>query len=107
MTLLFVLAGFLASGSETAYVFFGLAAVFAVLLGINWAIGQSCRCYLKTAVQYEELTPLNRARKAEKALAQLSAEIEQVQGRETPETASASEPVSEVPAPPPEAPPAA
>jgi hypothetical protein len=79
--LFFGVFGLAASGSGAGIVFYSIAGVLALCLGINWMLGQTCRCYLKTAVQYEELTPLNRERKADRALALMEDEIEAVQGR--------------------------
>lgn len=94
--LLFALFGLAASGNSAAFIFYGLAGLLAIGAGVNWLwLGQTCRCFLKTAVQYEELTPLNRERKANRALAVIEREIATVQGPMPP----APGPSAEAPAP--------
>jgi hypothetical protein len=78
-----VLIAWAASGSGADVFFFIVGGVFGLCLLINWFKGQSCRCYLKTAVQYEELPPFNRERAADKALALLRDEVEAVQGKKS------------------------
>ena len=68
------------AGSHTNVVFAVIAGLCFLTMGINWWSGQSCKCYLKTAVQYEELTPLRRERQAIKALFELRDLILAVQG---------------------------
>jgi hypothetical protein len=45
-----------------------VAGIFALSLLINLLLGPTCVCHLRTAVQTERLTPLNRLRTARKAL---------------------------------------
>lgn len=52
----------------------------AVGLIVNALAGTSCICHIRTAVQTERLAPLNRVRKAKKALAALETLIHEVQG---------------------------
>jgi hypothetical protein len=61
-------------------VFAVIAGLCFLTMGINWWSGQSCKCYLKTAVQYEELTPLRRENQAIKALFALRGLILAAQG---------------------------
>ena len=60
---------------------------FALLLTIN-LIGKACTCYLRTAVQIEELPSLDRVHRARKALARLRPLIVAAQGELTPEEIS-------------------
>ena len=64
---------------------FGLlipAGFFGVLLLVNLQLGATCRCYLRTAVQMEQLTSLGRVRKAQKIFARLHPLITTAQGGE-------------------------
>jgi len=71
-------------------VFFAfLGFVFALPLLINNILGPSCVCHLRTAVQIEELPPLNRLRRARKALNRLRPFMVAAQGGLPPEEISA------------------
>ena len=63
---------------------FWVCLIFAVPLGIaflyNLIAGPTVRCYLQTAVQTEELPPLNRWRRANKVINKLRPLIAQAQG---------------------------
>ena len=63
---------------------FWLCAFFAAFLGVlllyNFLAGPTVRCYLQTAVQTEELPPLNRWRRANKAISRLRPLIAAAQG---------------------------
>jgi hypothetical protein len=62
---------------------------FFFILLVNLLRGQSCRCFLRTAVQTEELPPLNRVRRARKVLGEIRPLIAAAQGGEpAPETIS-------------------
>jgi hypothetical protein len=61
------------------------AAVFAVPLLINNLLGPTCTCYLRTAVQIEELPSLSRVRRARKVLDRVRPFIIAVQGELPPE----------------------
>jgi hypothetical protein len=50
---------------------------------IHYALGPTCKCHLRTAVQVEELQSLRRMRPAREALTLLRRHVEQVQGAET------------------------
>lgn len=52
----------------TALVPWGIAALFVTALVINFALGPTCACHVRTAVQTKKLTALNRLRSAEKCL---------------------------------------
>jgi hypothetical protein len=89
----------------------GLVLGFVALLLFVWALisglrGASCRCYVRTAVQTEKLSSLNRLRRAEKIIASLKPLIEATQGA-MPETAVAAAamepPIATATVPPPEA----
>lgn len=62
-----------------------LTSVFAVALLINNLLGTSCTCYLRTAVQMEELSSLSRLRRARKVLNRIRPLIIAAQGTLTPE----------------------
>jgi len=66
-------------------VFTGL---FAVPLLINNILGPACTCYLRTAVQIEELPSLNRLRRAHKVLARIRPFVIAAQGGMSPEEIS-------------------
>jgi hypothetical protein len=71
-------------------VFFAfLGFIFALPLLINNILGPSCVCHLRTAVQIEELPPLNRLRRARKALNRLRPFMVAAQGGLPPEEISA------------------
>ena len=68
---------------------FVLAGIFTIFLLVNLLQGQTCRCFLRTAVQTEQLPPLNRIRRAQKVFALLRPLIAAAQGGElSPETIS-------------------
>jgi hypothetical protein len=55
----------------------------------NLILGRTCRCFLRTAVQTEQLPPLDRVRRAQKVFARLRPLIAAAQGGElAPETIS-------------------
>jgi hypothetical protein len=58
-----------------------VTAIFAVPLLLNNLLGPTCRCYLKTAVQTEELPPLKRLFRARKIMARLRPLISQAQSQ--------------------------
>ena len=57
-----------------------ITGVLLLLLVVNFWKGQTCACFVKTAVQEEILPSLRRLRKARKVLAQVKPFIEQHQG---------------------------
>jgi hypothetical protein len=64
--------GFSPDGSTTAATVFGIIAFcFLLFLLINLALGPTCTCQLRTAVQTEELPALRRVRKTRKVLNQV------------------------------------
>ena len=66
-------------------VFFAcLTAIFAAALLINSFLGPSCICHLRTAVQMEELSSLNRLRRARKVLNRVRPLIAAAQGELAP-----------------------
>jgi hypothetical protein len=93
-------------------IFFGLLAlVLAVLLTCNLAAGPTVQTYVQTAVQVEELPPLNRLGRAYKVLDRLRPLVVAAQGQltpaEIPERMRAAQAAEAAAAPPPnhEAPP--
>lgn len=72
-----------------------------VPLWINLAQGPSCLCYIRTAVQQEELPSLCRIKQAKRAIRLIRVRINQAQGEITPEalTAAAATPPVDLPAP--------
>jgi hypothetical protein len=58
----------------------GLGGVLLVILLVNTALGSTCQCHLRTAVQVEDLACLNRVPRAHAALNRLRPLIEAVQG---------------------------
>ena len=99
-------------------VYLTCVSLFGVPLLINNLLGPTCTCYLRTAVQIEELPSLNRRRRARQMLERLRPFILAVQGGIPPEeiparlrTAAGAPGVAAMApgvsaAPPPEAPPA-
>jgi hypothetical protein len=68
---------------------FSLAGLFALILLVNLLLGRTCRCFLRTAVQIEQLPPLDRLGRAQKVFARLRPLIAAAQGGElSPETIS-------------------
>ena len=65
------------------------AVVFAVPLLINNILGPACTCYLRTAVQIEEMPPLSRVRRARQVLDRIRPFIIAAQGGLPPEEISA------------------
>jgi hypothetical protein len=76
-----VLFALTAASTGGAAVGFGIAAgVFLVLLGGNLALGPTCKCHIKTAVQTEHLTNFRRLRTTRKVLLRIEARIHEAQG---------------------------
>jgi hypothetical protein len=68
---------------------FLISGVFGLFLLVNLLQGQTCRCFLRTAVQTEQLPPLDRIRRAQKVFARIRPLIATAQGGElSPETIS-------------------
>ncbi|HUA39339.1 MAG TPA: hypothetical protein VMA35_13185 [Candidatus Sulfopaludibacter sp.] len=66
----------------------GITALFVLLLLVNLFKGRACKCFLRTAVQIEELPSLNRLRRARKTLARLRPLVVAAQGELAPEEIS-------------------
>lgn len=62
-----------------------IAGLFILLLIFNLAVGPTCACQLRTAVQTEELTSLSRLRRARRVLNRLRPLIAEAQGQIAPE----------------------
>ncbi|HVU38792.1 MAG TPA: hypothetical protein VHC95_10690 [Opitutales bacterium] len=81
LLLLMAAANLGSTGDETGFwVCTCLAVIFGVPFLYNLFAGPSVRCYLQTAVQTEELPPLNRLRRANKVINRLRPLIAQAQG---------------------------
>jgi hypothetical protein len=102
-----ILGGIAASVGDIPGLVLGFVALLlfvgALISGLR---GASCRCYVRTAVQTEKLSSLNRLRRAEKVIASLKPLIEATQ-RAMPETAAApavatEPPIATATVPPPE-----
>ena len=88
MTVLLVL--FLAWAMSTAdtvgrIILLSLSGLFGLLLVLNLLAGSTCKCFVQTAVQVEELTSLSRLPRAEKVFARLRPLIAQAQGELAPQ----------------------
>jgi hypothetical protein len=81
-----------------------MALLFLVLLLVNNLLGPTCTCQVRTAVQTEELPPLNRLPRARRVLARLRPLIGEAQSQlvlETPlEKTPQAAPATETPAAP-------
>jgi len=64
-----------------AWIFGSLGGLFLLGAIIDLAAGPSCACYLRTAVQVEEVPSLIRVRRARKALERLRPLLAEAQGR--------------------------
>ncbi|MFM2081520.1 MAG: hypothetical protein RL380_211 [Verrucomicrobiota bacterium] len=78
--LLFVLWAFVSRTTVGFTANLILAGLFAVMFLVNFLAGPTCRCHLKTAVQFEELPSLRRVKRARKVITRLRAPIAQAQG---------------------------
>jgi len=89
LLVLFLSPALVAQGIGWKIFLFTLAGIFTIFLLANLLQGQTCRCFLRTAVQTEQLPPLNRIRRAQKVFALLRPLIAAAQGGElSPETIS-------------------
>jgi hypothetical protein len=86
VAMLFGLIAFVGSSEPIVLGIFGsLAGLFLLAMAANHAAGPTCVCFLRTAVQTEELPSLNRLRRARKVLNRLRPLIAQAQGQLAPE----------------------
>jgi len=69
------------------WIVLGIAGVFLVVLGVHLALGPTCSCHVRTAVQSEELSSLRRLRTTRRVIAQVRPLIEQSQSASAPEPA--------------------
>lgn len=93
-------AGALSEGVVVAGAF---AFAGGVLLAVNLALGPTCRCFLKTAVQTERLVAVGRVRAARRFIARIRPRIVEAQGLshpDSPAAAAGATPVPEETAPP-------
>jgi hypothetical protein len=79
---LFAVGALLTQGFGIKIFLLIFAGFFGVLLLVNLLLGATCRCYLRTAVQVEQLPSLARVRKAQKIFARLHPLIAAAQGGE-------------------------
>jgi len=92
-------------GGAGRTVLFSVAGFFWLLMLFNLALGPTSRCFLKTAVQLEELPSLHRLRRARKILGQLRPLLAAEQGQVNPEEiatrwqAAFPQPTPQAPAP--------
>ena len=87
VTLLFVFFGLMSDETGFKIFHFIVAGLFGVILLFNALPGASCKCYVRTAVQTEELGALARLRRARKVLDRIRPLITEAQGGAlTPET---------------------
>jgi hypothetical protein len=70
-------------------VLLSIAGIFALVLLANFLSGPTCKCWVQTAVQVEDLTSLSRLPRARKVLTRLRPLITHVQGELSPEEVSA------------------
>lgn len=68
------------TSAPVTFVLASLAGFFAILLGANIALGATCICHLRTAVQHEKLRSLARLRRAHRVLERLKPRIAEAQG---------------------------
>jgi hypothetical protein len=77
---LFGLIAIVGGNPVVAWIFGSLAALFGILVVVDLLLGPSSKCYIRTAVQTEQLAPLARLRRAQKVLATLRPLITGAQG---------------------------
>jgi hypothetical protein len=77
---LFGLIAIVGGNPVVAWVFGSLAGLFGVFVLIDLLLGPSSKCYIRTAVQTEQLAPLARLRRAQKVFATLRPLITSAQG---------------------------
>ena len=68
---LFGLIAVVGGGPVVAWIFGSIAGLFGLILLLHLLAGPSSKCYLRTAVQTEQLVSLNRLRKAQKVFGML------------------------------------
>lgn len=84
MVMIFALIALQLSDVE-AIVFWVITAIFLGALLLNFSLGPTCACHIRTAVQTERLTAINRLRVAERFLARIRPLIAAAQGTLTQE----------------------
>jgi hypothetical protein len=87
----FGLLAFAASEAVFRGITAGVGGLSVLAFLLNLAAGPSCKCYLRTAVQVEELPSLNRFRRAYKALTRLRPLLIAAQGQVAPEEISGTQ----------------
>jgi hypothetical protein len=91
LVLLLVLPAFQLDGWASIF-FYCMAALFLIILLVNWLLGPTCRTHLRTAVQQELLPSLHRLKTAVKVMNQLRPHIHAAQGDLTPEMLAGGRP---------------
>jgi len=85
LVFVFCAMGSSSSGEIGLAVFLGIiAGMLGIILFLNLIYGPTVRCYLKSAVQTEELPSLNRLRRVRKAMVRLRPLIAAAQGQLAP-----------------------
>jgi hypothetical protein len=80
LALMFLLFALLTESTGVKIAWSIVAGVFGLMLLVNAIPGPSCKCFIRTAVQTEELFALGRVRKARKVLGRIRPLINEVQG---------------------------
>jgi len=88
LTVLFFMFGWFSSTPGFNYVGYFVAALFAVVFLVDLVRGPTCRTYLKTAVQTEELMFLGRRARAKKFIETITPLLEKAQSGPAPESQS-------------------
>ncbi len=83
--LVFSLSGNLATAGTSSIPWL---VIFLIPMLINSALGPTCVCYIRTAVQVDQLPPLNRMRRAHRFIERIRPLIASAQGSLTPEQIS-------------------
>jgi hypothetical protein len=83
--LLLIIFGLVVGDTVGTIVLLVIAALFGLILLVNFISGPTCKCQLRTAVQTEELYSLTRLPNVRKALDRLRPRITAAQGPLTPE----------------------
>ena len=87
-TTLFTLIVLVNDAIELKIVFSIVALLFGIPLVLNLALGPTCNCDLRTAVQTERIPSMGRLRRARKVLTRIRPLIAEAQGALTPEEIS-------------------
>lgn len=92
--------GTTADEEAARYIFWGIGGIFLILLLVHLALGPTCRCHIKTAVQFEHVPALSRVRSLYKLLEKVRPLIEAAQAGQAAPANPVSAPVADVPSTP-------